>query len=388
MVRDVSLEAATVTVAELTARHQVPAGRVVPAAPVRRWMQWTQLADREPPARLWPIPQWLTTGAMYLGGAGGAGKSQIAQQVGTALTIGRPFIDAIERPITALGWFCEDEHNELWRRQAAICRYFSVGMAELAGKFTIDARVGLDNTLFAESHGALSWTTLRNQLVEQVNDLEADLLIIDNIAQTFACNENDRHAVTAFVNGLLGVRPDKPFTVMLLGHPSKATGSEFSGSTAWENAVRMRWYLGATLPDRPGDAVPDPNVRYLSKRKANYSAKDWRRFTYTDGVLVPDQIADGRRYDSGIRKEVTEAIVLKGLRRLIDLGIDTVAASNSPNFLPRRITDFEFHEDATKAELAAALNAQLADGRIVLEPVRGADRHQRKVLRPAGGCGK
>ena len=31
-------------------------------------------------------------------------------------------------------------------------------------------------------------------------------------------------------------------------------------------------------------------MRYLARRKTNYTAKDWRRFTYQDGILVPDAV--------------------------------------------------------------------------------------------------
>jgi hypothetical protein len=80
--------------------------------------------------------------------------------------------------------------------------------------------------------------------------------------------------------------------VLLLAHPARAAGSEFSGGAAWENAARARLYLGDKLPDQKAepDEEPAENVRYLARRKPNYTAKDWRRFTYQDGVMVPDAV--------------------------------------------------------------------------------------------------
>lgn len=367
------------------------AGKPLP----RHWIDWPALAGRMPPARTWRISGWITTGPMLLAGRGGIGKTLLAQQLGSALALGGHFLDEVPDKARVLMWACEDDHNELWRRQLDICRWLAIDIAQLKGRFTLEPRLGLDNTLLATAYGNPTWTMLRDHLTEQVNDLAADILILDNIGQTFGCSENDRHAVTAFVNGLLGIRRDHPFTVMLLGHPAKAQGSEFSGSTAWENAVRMRWYLGPTLPDRPAaenDVEADPTVRYLAKRKANYSAQDWRKLVYRDGVLTPEHTGDGYRYDASARREIVQAIVLKGLRRLIGMKIDTSASRNSPNYLPRRLTDMQFAEDANLAEMTPALNSLLADGKVILDDIKGADRHVRRVLRPAddaaSACGK
>jgi hypothetical protein len=60
------------------------------------------------------------------------------------------------------------------------------------------------------------------------------------------------------------------------GDPAKAADSEFSGSTAWEGAVRTRLYMGARLPgEEESDEPVDDSVRCLCRRKANYSTKDW-----------------------------------------------------------------------------------------------------------------
>lgn len=354
----------------------------------RRWLDWSALAGRTPPERTWRMAHWITSGPMYLGGRGGAGKTLLAQQLGTALAVAKPFIDTIGTSTNVLMWACEDDHDELWRRQQDICRWLSIDMtdlADLAGRFTLEPRLGLDNTLMAPVYGVPAWTPLLDELTEQVNDTAADMLIVDNISQTFGCNENARHDVTAFVNGLLGIRPG--ITVCLLGHPAKGKESEFSGSTAWENAVRMRWYLGSTLPDRP-DSEADPNVRYIAKRKANYTAHDWRRLRYQDGVLHPEITASGTRYDSGHRREIARAVVMKALRAILDIGLEAAPSANSPDYLPRKITEMKFGEDLTRKELADAFNELLATGQIVVTSSRGSDRHHRKVVRPAEWCGK
>jgi RecA-family ATPase len=357
-----------------------------PPAPIRNWINWSSLAGRSPAARSWRIPGWLTNGPTLCAGKGGIGKTLLLQQASTHLAVATPYLDAATSPAKVLMLACEDDHDELWRRQEDICRHIGISLADLDGKLTIDARLGLDNTLFAVAYAKPTWTPLMTELREQVNDTAADVVVIDNIGQTFGGNENDRHHVTSFVNGLVGLRPG--ISVVLLGHPAKGVGSEFSGSTAWENAVRMRWYMGTTLPDQAknedhGD--PDPLVRYLSKRKANYSPQDWRRLTYQNGVLLADSAAgNGTRLDSMARREVARAVTVKGLKRLIEIGIDTTPANTSPNYLPKKVIEMSFHEGHGKRELADALNTLLADGGITITTVRGTDRHDRKVLRIGG----
>jgi RecA-family ATPase len=347
-------------------------------------MDWHELASQTPPRRHWFEEHWLSPDPTYLGGRGGVGKTLLTQQMATCWASGRGFLESVSGPLTVLMWACEDHHDELWRRQHDICRWLGIDMAGLSGRLWIVPRRGHDNTLFAPEFGRTAWTRHYQHLRDQVNDLKADVFILDNIGQTFGGkSENDRHDVTAFVNGMAGLRLDAPFAPILLGHPAKAEGSEFSGSTAWENAVRTRWYLGATLPDvkAADDLEPDPSIRYLARRKANYSAQDWRRLRYTDGVLVPETTTDGSRYDTTARAEVARAVVRKGLLRLMDLNIDTVPGSTSKSYLPAKLVEMGFHEGHAKPELAAALNRLIADKVIAIVDVRGSDRNTRKVLR-------
>ena len=45
-------------------------------------------------------------------------------------------------------------------------------------------------------YGAPKLTPLMDELRAQVNDYKADVLILDNVGQTFGANENCRHDVT------------------------------------------------------------------------------------------------------------------------------------------------------------------------------------------------
>lgn len=342
-----------------------------PAAipPVRKPMQWSKLEQEQPPERIWRLSHWLSIGPTLFAGRGGVGKSLVAQTVATALAIGQNYIDEVTSPLKVLAWFCEDDHDELWRRQIAICDYFGVRLSDLEGKLVIEPRLGCENTLFAPVFGTPQWTPLRDELREQMNDYGADLLIADNTSQMFGCNENDRHHVTTFCNGMVGLVPDRPTSQLILSHPAKATDSEFSGSTAWENAVRMRWFMGSVLPDQPqpDEEVEDPNVRYIAKRKTNYSVKDYRKLFFDMGVFKPED-APGEvsaRYNYAARTEGAQSAVLAAVSKLHAKQIRVVEAKNSPDSLLGRMRSAKLMQDYTPREITDAIASLRLSGRLI-----------------------
>lgn len=338
--------------------------------PQRLRIHWAELALQEPPERSWAEPGWMGYGHVtLLAGAGGIGKSLVAQQWLSSLVLGRRFLDDSEtEPIRMLGWFCEDDRDELWRRQIAISKHLRVGLEKFEDNLIIEPRLGFDNALASDIYGQLMFTPLMKELEAQVNDYKAQVVVLDNIAQLYGGKENDRHQVTAFINKLTGIM--RGCAILLLGHPAKMQGSEYSGSTAWEASVRTRLYLGDTLPDEKKqadglDEEPiDPNVRYLARRKANYSAKDWRRFNFQDGVLIPDEVAvTGGIFDS-IRKGNAEKVVLTALARLHTMDVLATESTASPQFLPKLIVQYKLTEGFSRPELAAAMRQLMLDGKI------------------------
>lgn len=89
-------------------------------------------------------------------------------------------------------------------------------------------------------------TPLFDELIEYLEWWEAELVIIDTAADTFAGNEISRIQVRNFINRALRVIATRlGATVILTSHPSRAgmsDGTGMSGSTAWNNSVRSRLY--------------------------------------------------------------------------------------------------------------------------------------------------
>jgi len=142
---------------------------------------WAALKNLAPPPRSWWIQDWLGPAQPTLcSGAGGIGKSILWQTIGTALALGKEYIGPTVKPLHVLMWACEDQHEEIWRRQVAICEYFDVGIETLQGKLSIVPRFGFDNTLFDLAFGKPTFTPEFLLLREEVNDQKADVLVLDN----------------------------------------------------------------------------------------------------------------------------------------------------------------------------------------------------------------
>lgn len=340
------------------------------ARPLSRMLDLSVMAASDPPEFRWHIPGWLSEHPTLLSGAGGVGKSLLALQLAVALASGHAFIGPSRDPLRVLYWPCEDDVPELHRRLHRICRAYGINLTDVSGALHVDARLGLDSALMVSAYGVPTWTSTRTVLREQIHDLDVDVVILDNVAHLYACGENDRAAVTQFVAGIAGLRLDRMVSALLLGHISKGPGSEYSGSTAWENAVRSRWYLGRRMP---GEAEPDDGeadasaVRYLARRKANYASsggsEDAIRMLISDGVMRPELPDDTSDVYGAARKRADENVVIAGIAALAGRGI-TMSERPGPTYLPRMLRQYELHSGIGHRDLAEAMRRLIVSGRI------------------------
>jgi RecA-family ATPase len=254
------------------------------------WIDWRKRAGQKAPERQYYLRLWLPVGVgCGLYGAGGIGKSMVSQQLQTSGAADREFlgIPVSEGGFRSLGVYCEDDDDELWRRQEAICDHYKIAMSALSGMRCM-SRIGKDNLLCTyDSSGTIKPTDLVTKLVEDAKRFKANILFLDNAAQMYGGNELVRSQVTQFGNMLSGMAKEINGSVVMLGHPAKNLGSEYSGSTAWDAVVRVRW-----LFERPKEAdIPegvDPeSLRILRRAKANYDRRDEVWIQWQDGVFAP-----------------------------------------------------------------------------------------------------
>lgn len=338
---------------------------------VRRPIDWERVEDQPPADRQWLSKGWLgRKQTALLAGAGGIGKSLLGQQIGSELCLGiNGVLPSEGRELTVLGWFSEDEEDELGRRQIRIAQHAGRNVSDFHDRLIVESFIDRDATLAERIGGVFSPTPLLDELRAQVNDYRADLVLLDNVARIFGGDENNRHDVTRYCAWLRAAVGDA--ALLLFAHPSRAAGSEWSGSTAWEAAVRSRWYMGRRLPDdRAGSADDDSGggdddtTRWLCRRKANYSGRDYVRLEYRDGVFVPDRPegeADGSLM-RGLRAKRASRVVVDGFLAITKTGKTASDAPSSQNYLPKLLLQMGLAESCTKQELADALNAAMLDG--------------------------
>ena len=209
------------------------------------------------------IPAKVVT---LLGGHGGTGKSALALLIGAHIACGIPFAGRAVRPGKVLFISCEDDEGRLLHRLVQIRSNLSLNTATLKANLQLIDLTQEDPTLYQEDAHTGHTTPRYDWLARQIAEFAADVVIVDNVSDAFAANENSRPMVRAFIRSMSKLIQGRGGAVLLLAHIDKAAarggsnGESYSGSTAWNNSVRSR--LAVTGPDFT-----------LSHEKANYSEK-------------------------------------------------------------------------------------------------------------------
>lgn len=244
----------------------------------------TDWAGEAAPQREWLVQDWMPmrqTTALYA--KGGTGKTLAVQQLLTAVSSGTQWFGLDVRQGPAVGVFCEDDADELHRRQESINDAMGIPCGDLADLHIIP-RVGHDNLLMTfDSHGRASLTAFWRELYLFVEKVQPALLVIDTAADTFGGNENIRPQVRQYVQqALTQLATRHNCAVVLCAHPSASgisSGEGTGGSTAWENSVRSRLYM---------DRSPDTHIITLTRKKSNYSATgDAFELVWHEGAIKP-----------------------------------------------------------------------------------------------------
>lgn len=208
-----------------------------------------RMSETQPVGPHWVIPNWLPGRTVTLySGDGGSGKSFCSLDMAVCVALGIDLFGyRIERQRVMLV-SAEDDENVLHWRIARICQKYGRKMGELVGWLHLRDASGDDNVLFTDNKftGA-EWKARRDVLLDHFNEAQCKLLILDNASDHYDANENERAKVRQFITGLSGCL-DEDEAVLLLAHvdantalnPEQSKG--YSGSTAWNNSVRSRWF--------------------------------------------------------------------------------------------------------------------------------------------------
>ncbi|MEG8221685.1 AAA family ATPase [Sphingomonas sp. HH69] len=331
-------------------------------------------------------------------GPGSAGKSLLGQQLATAAAAGLPCLGLAVMAGPAIYLTCEDDAEQLHWRQAHICDAMGVPMATLAGKLhLISLRGELDNALTVETpeRGKSSPSPSYTRLVQTIAASGSKLVILDNVAHLFTGNENDRGDVTRFVNLLNRLAGETGAAILLLGHPPKPgkptdVPHDYSGSTAWLNAVRSQFKIDHA---RDGEGnVPDQDARVLTVGKANYAQKgEALRFRWHNWAFVreDDLPKDQRAELSAVIKANGEDAAF--MRCLAAATTNKRAVSHNPgvNYAPTVFAKMAEGKGLGKNAFERAFERLLHVGKIELDAALWQDthRHWKQGIKAVEKCG-
>jgi hypothetical protein len=247
--------------------------RKTPAEPLRV-INPADWLDRPVPPREWIVPDWIPAHTVaLLFGDGGAGKTTLAMQLATARALGRDWIMTTPTPGRSLVLSAEDDDAEMHRRMDAIRKHYGASFADLGDMRFVDL-VG-ENAVLGElrGNGIISATTLFDAVVAEIAEFQADLVIVDALADVFAGDENNRTQARQFISMLKRPGRDHGCAFLVLAHPSLSglnSGRGTSGSTGWSNSVRSRLYF--TTAQASDGSEPDTDLRVLSVAKSTRGA--------------------------------------------------------------------------------------------------------------------
>lgn len=241
---------------------------------------------RVPPARRWIVNGWLaraTGGALF--GEDGIGKSLLAQQLATCVAAGRPFLGLEITHAGAMYVTCEDDELSLWQRQRAINKALGLPLdCAPAMLSTLAGHVAAQLGDFDET-GTFQPGPMFHAIAARAESIKAGLIVLDNIAHLFPGNEIVRRQVVGFLAAVDKLALQCDAAVLLLGHPAKAVGSEYSGNLGWSAHVRQRWFMSGGDPE-----LNDSDTRVLKKAKANLGKKGEEvAFRWHEWAFVRDE---------------------------------------------------------------------------------------------------
>jgi RecA-family ATPase len=340
------------------------------------------------PLRQWLVPDWVPMArATALYGAGGEGKTLLGQMLATACAIGVQWLGLPVQRCNSLLFFCEDDLDEMHRRQDDINRHLGCTFADL-GAMRWLPQLGADNALMTFSEGRPLRTPVFDQVLDAAAAHGAKLIIADTLADVFSGNENDRGQARAFAQSALGFLARATHgAVIALAHPSRSgmnSGSGESGSTAWIGTFRSQLYL--STPEVDKGEPPDPNARVLTRKKSNAARRDESiELRWRDGVFVPIHAPAG--IIGSIERRTCERVFLDLLDKTTAEKQPVSSNSKAGNYAPRLFASRPDRERFGKADFERAMQALFASGKLCNEDYgRKSDTRSRIVKIDGAGA--
>jgi RecA-family ATPase len=343
--------------------------------------------DQLVPERAWTVKNRIpASNVTLLSGEGSVGKSILSLHLATAIVLGRDWLGTMPELGAALVVCCEDDETELWRRLDLIFEHYGAAYTEFKD-MRLMALAGQE-TLMAvpDRHGLIQPTKLFGQISQAARDICPKLIVLDNSADIFGGNENDRAQVRQFIGLLRGMAIASGAGVLLTSHPSLTginTGTGLSGSTAWNASVRSRLYFKRATTDK--NEEPDPDLRVLEVMKNNYGpVGETIQLRWKNGLFLP--VGNVSNLERLAAEQSIDMLFMELLARFNRQGRNVSDKRNAPNYAP---ANFVSQPEAKSARVshsafAGAMQRLFAADKIHVETYGRPSRLYSRLV--AEGC--
>jgi RecA-family ATPase len=220
-----------------------------------------------------------------------------------------------------------------------------------------------------DRNGLIKPTDLFARIRQAACDIKPKLIVLDNAADIYGGNENDRAQVRQFIGILRGMAMAAGAGVLLTSHPSLqgiSSGSGFSGSTAWNASVRSRLYLKPVKTQK--DEEPDPDLRVLEVMKSNYGPIGKTiTLRWNNGLFLP--VGGVSNLEKLAAEQATDLLFMNLLARFNGQRRNVSDKPTAPNYAPAEFAKEREAKAAhvTKAALADSMRRLFAADKIHVE---------------------
>ena len=213
-------------------------------------------------------------------------------------------------------------------------------------------------------------------------DIRPKLIVLDNAADIYGGNENDRAQVRQFIGILRGLAIAAGAGVLLTSHPSLtgiSTGTGLSGSTAWNASVRSRLYFKRAVTEK--DEEPDPDLRVLEVMKSNYGpVGETINLRWKNGLFLP--VSGVTNLDKLAVEQAAEHLFLNLLNRFTAQGRNLSDKPNANNYAPSAMAKEKEARDSSvrKATFEVAMRNLFAADKIRVETYGPASKATTRLV--------
>lgn len=171
-----------------------------PSLPFIKISDWH---NRPVPERPWTVQNRIPAGSVtLLSGEGSVGKSILSLQLAVAVVLGKDWLQSLPEYGPALVICCEDDADEVWRRLDLIFAHYGAAYTDF-DDLHITALAGGETLMAAPNRsGIVTVTKLFECFREAALEIRPKLIVLDNAADIYGGNENDRAQVRQFIGHL------------------------------------------------------------------------------------------------------------------------------------------------------------------------------------------